>query len=402
MITEFEIEGFKSFGLPGPKIGLGELNFLVGPNASGKSNLLAGLRFLKNAVMQDVEYAVDDMGGPTEVRNKRLRQRNEPKPIRLRTKIEKTIETKGFGKTWRLSSFHYEVSMDLRSDASSPKIEKEELRVLMSENGRESEFLLQRDATNLLITDPMRPAGKEKQEITVPEGEATRLALSVGFYTLPCVILREEIRNWHFYNINPSVARLPYREGPDLELGHAGESLAVILHQIERQDGERGLDEIVSGLQGAVQGFRGIKTQRIPVEGKWAFQVIEDKIRSGMNPASVSDGTVRLLALLTIATWTARRASLIAIEEPENGIHPHLFEHIIEILRAASRGNQFVLTTHNPAFLDHLEPHEVLLCDKRDGFTRIKRASDVDEIDLFREHFRLGELWVQGTLGGIL
>ena len=98
----------------------------------------------------------------------------------------------------------------------------------------------------------------------------------------------------------------------------------------------------------------------------------------------------------------ARRSSLIAIEEPENGIHPHLSEHVIDILRQAPSQTQFLAATHNPDFLDSLEPDEVILCDKEEGFTRVKRASDVKEIEQFRKHFRLGELWVQGRLGGVI
>jgi predicted ATPase len=104
---------------------------------------------------------------------------------------------------------------------------------------------------------------------------------------------------------------------------------------------------------------------------------------------------------MVIANWTARHSALIAIEEPENGLHPHLSEHIVQILRAASEDRQMIITTHSPAFLDFLEPDEIILCDKKDGFTKLKLASDIVEIQTFRKHFRLGELWVQGTLGGI-
>ena len=67
----------------------------------------------------------------------------------------------------------------------------------------------------------------------------------------------------------------------------------------------------------------------------------------------------------------------------------------------ASESRQVLVTTHNPDFLDELQPNEVILCDKEEGFTKTRQASDVDEIDSFRKTYRLGELWVQGTLGGI-
>lgn len=404
MITELEIEGFKSFGSPGIKLRLGKLNFLVGANASGKTNCLSALQFLKNVVTQDLEYAVNEMGGSAEVRNKILRQQRRPKPVRFRVKIEKEFELELGKRTWKMTSFDYEVRFDLRTDASTPVIESELLTVKLESNGVKDIFSLKRDTSKVVFHDPMQPVSRKrsKLEIPVPKGEETRLAVGVGFFAPACVLLREEIDNWRFYNVIPSAARQPCRESPDADLGSAGENLAVLLHKIEHDSTKKDLKAIIAGLQGVIPGFKGFTTKQLPVEGKWAFQVVEEKIRSGINPASVSDGTIRLLALLVITTWMAKRSSLIAIEEPENGIHPHLFEHIITTLRDTPRGRQFLVTTHNPVFLDHLEPHELFLCDKRDGFTGIQQASNIHEIEQFRKHFHLGELWVQGTLGGIL
>ena len=104
---------------------------------------------------------------------------------------------------------------------------------------------------------------------------------------------------------------------------------------------------------------------------------------------------------MVIANWTTKQSSLVAIEEPENGVHPHLSEHIVQVLRTASEERQLLVTTHNPAFLDYLQPDEVILCDKINGFTQVQLASNIRGIETFRKHFRLGELWEQGTLGGI-
>ena len=403
MITELEIEGFKSFGSPAEKLRPGALNFVVGANASGKTNLLSALRFLQNAIRQDVEYAVNDLGGNIEVRNKLLRQRREPKPVRFRIQLQ-GVDLTLPDKETKISfdHFEYEVTLNLRGEENVPVIESEFLRAPLTRNGHQQVFTLKRDTSKVTIRgDPIRAERSDTEDYPVPQQEATRLALGVGFFALPCVILREEIGRWRFYNISPNMARQPSREVPDIDLGPAGENLAVVLHKMEQDHNEKALDAIVTGLRGVVPGFKNIKTTRLPVEGKWAFQILEEKIRGAMNPASVSDGTIRLLALLVITTWMAKHSSLIAIEEPENGVHPHLAEHIVEIIRTASQKHQFFITTHNPSFLDYLEPGEVILCDKEEGFTKLKHASDVVDIEQFRKHFCLGDLWTQGTLGGI-
>ncbi len=400
MITELQIEGFKSFGSPEETVELGPLNFVVGANASGKTNLLSALRFLQNAVIHDVSYAVSEMGGNAEVRNKRLRQRQELKPVRLSLRLEKEFEHSLPGDSDQqkdsnvVRSFEYQLVLDLRSDDGTPSIEAESLRAELLRQGETNTMGLERRGTTLVV---MEGYGT-KRTLAVPEQEPTRLALvGVGFFSLPATILREEIRGWRFHNFIPSVARQPYREEPDATLGPAGEKLAAILHRMSEEDRA----SISRELRAIVPGLREIKTTKLPIEDTLAFQIVEDKLKAAINPASVSDGTVRLLALLVVTTRSVQDSSLITIEEPENGVHPHLAEYLVEILRSASERSQVIVTTHCPPLLDHLEPQEVILCDKKDGFTKLRRASNVADIDQFRKHFSLGELWSQGAVGAV-
>ncbi len=383
MITEFEIEGFKSFGSPAEVIKLGRLNFLVGANASGKSNLISAFQFLQNAVMQDVQYAVNEFGGNAEVRNKILSQRDKTKKSEFRLKIDK--------------SWDYQLILDLRSNENEPVIRLEILSPHDEQLISKRKFKLERDTKKIRFVD----SNSGDETIKIPSQEAARLALDVGFYRMPCLTLREAIKRWQFFNVSPDIARQPYRELPDLKLEPSGKNLAPILHKIENDPEMK--DTFEQNLDGIIPGFKGVKTSQEPFEGKWGFQVLEDKIRGGINPFAVSDGTIRLLVLVVIATWAAKNSPLILIEEPENGIHPHLFGYIVELFRNAAEryDTQFLITTHNPDFLDHLNPDEVILCDKIDGFTRTKRASDVEDIENFRKSFSLGELWIQGALGGI-
>lgn len=402
MITELQIEGFKSFGSPEETIELGSFNFVVGANASGKTNLLSALRFLQNAVIHDVSYAVSEMGGNAEVRNKRLRQRREPKPVRLSLKLEKEFgvslpqDSPQKKDLSVVRSFEYQLQLDLRSDAT-PSIEGESLKAELVRNGKTHAIGLERSGTMLVVMDPTTGYGT-KRTLSVPEQEPTRLALvGVGFFSMPGTLLREEIRGWRFHNFIPSVARQPYREEPDATLGPAGEKLAAILHRMSEEDRV----SISRELRAIVPGLREIRTTKLPIEDTLAFQIVEDKLKAAINPASVSDGTVRLLALLVVTTRSVQDSPLITIEEPENGVHPHLAEYLVEILRSASEQSQIIVTTHCPALLDHLEPQEVILCDKKDGFTKLQTASHVADIDQFREHFSLGELWSQGAVGAV-
>jgi predicted ATPase len=405
MITELLIENFKSFGADTRPLVLRPLNFIVGANASGKTNLISALRFLKLALLQNVELAIAEFEGASEVRNKILRERKEAKPVRIRLKIDgsKLSKMRARKGPKHARMFVYQVELDLRSPDEVPVILKEELTAEFADDaGNPIKYRMLRNENQVKIDDPVFGQTPQEPMLIAPQ-DATRLAAGTGFFSPPLAVFRNYVEGWSFFNISPDVARRPYKETPELNLGESGEYLATILHKLEKQNGNQAsLDQIISGLRGAVPGFKSVRTKPLSVEGKWTFQVVEERIRGAINPRSVSDGTIRLLALMVITHWSALHSTLLAVEEPENGLHPHLSKGIVDLMREASDKRQLLVTTHSPDFLDYLQPDEVILCDKIDGLTTMRHASEVAEIEKFRKRFRLGELWIQGTLGGIV
>ncbi|MGM0578841.1 MAG: AAA family ATPase, partial [Myxococcota bacterium] len=78
-----------------------------------------------------------------------------------------------------------------------------------------------------------------------------------------------------------------------------------------------------------------------------------DLVQDGVPFSSrvVSEGTLRALALCALAAnpWPA---SLVAYEEPENGVHPRRIETIGELLAQMVREarKQVIVSTHSPRF----------------------------------------------------
>ena len=111
-ITELRIEGFKSFGAPMQRIAFGPLTFIVGANASGKTNMLAALQFLKMAVLQNVEYACNEFGGTSEVKNRIVRERNTKKPVIIGFRMDMGAAGSVFNneeKFFQIGSFDYQI-----------------------------------------------------------------------------------------------------------------------------------------------------------------------------------------------------------------------------------------------------------------------------------------------------
>src|SRR5208283_417313 len=94
----------------------------------------------------------------------------------------------------------------------------------------------------------------------------------------------------------------------------------------------------------------------------------------------MSDGTLKVFAYLLLLEDPSP-PPFICIEEPENGLYHKLLETLAAEFRehAMSKkgGSQIFVTTHQPYFVDALEPDEVWVLEKgNDGFASIRRASE--------------------------
>ena len=398
MIKTVQIGGFKSFPNPPSTIELSKLNFLVGANAAGKTNFLAALRFLKNALEQDVTYALNDLGGAEEVIPKAASGNGSSGRISIGVEMDdvhhvKLNNTEG---EYQFKDFGYRLSVEVDPNGEGSRIVEETLTATVVENGEEKPYSLRRDIQEVLFEDPTHE-DKKQRRIAVPDTERARPAVNVGFFSLPAVIFRAIVESWSFFNVSPHVARQSYRESPQTSLGERGENLAVVLHRLRPE----AMKEIALNLRGAVPGFKGVEAIQAGFDGRWAFTISEDHLPSDLNPFSVSDGTIRLLTLMVIANEARSPSALIAIEEPENGVHPNVHEHIVDVFREASSRSQVIFTTHNPGFLSYAKVDEVLMCGKVDGATCIKYARTIEDIDVFTKRFDLGDLFVQGILEGV-
>ena len=151
------------------------------------------------------------------------------------------------------------------------------------------------------------------------------------------------------------------------------------------------LRDIYDGITDFELNVKGNTVQLSFTEGEFAM------------PASrLSDGSLRYLCLLAILL-DPDPPPLIAIEEPELGIHPDLLHKLADLLVDASRRTQLIVTTHSDIMLDSLSAHpeSVVVCEKHKGQTEMRRL-DHGELAYWLEKYEgLGDLWNRGYLGGV-
>lgn len=116
--------------------------------------------------------------------------------------------------------------------------------------------------------------------------------------------------------------------------------------------------------------------------------------------SSLSDGTLRFLAIATLLCQpTELLPSVILLDEPELGLHPYAVTIFSSMVKTASVNSQVVIATQSPLVLDHFEPKDVLVAERRNGATTFARP-DAKRLESWLEDYSLGQLWEKNELGG--
>jgi len=152
-------------------------------------------------------------------------------------------------------------------------------------------------------------------------------------------------------------------------------------------------------LEGLSDLYDGLTEFNVLIEGG-TVQVFFTEGEFVIPATRLSDGTLRYLCLLAILC-DPNPPPLVCIEEPELGLHPDVLPKLADHLLAASRRTQLIVTTHSDVLVDAMsnQPESVVVCEKHDGATSMTRLA-ADDLQVWLEKYRLGELWIRGELGG--
>jgi predicted ATPase len=116
----------------------------------------------------------------------------------------------------------------------------------------------------------------------------------------------------------------------------------------------------------------------------------------GISASVVSEGTLLILALLTIF-HTTDAPRLVLIDDVEQALHPWAQRGLVEQFRALQNARpalQLILTTHSPYIIDELKPEEVwMLAEDQTGGAVAKRFIDHPDLERAKGVLTTGEFW---------
>lgn len=382
-VTRIRARNFRS--LAQVDLPLGPLNVLIGPNGSGKTNVLNVLRFLATMVRFDLIAALDDWNGFDHIQ----RQSARTGPVEL------VID----GLITQNASMNASDSYKLRLTQQKNSISRREDFTFKRKGGRGRRITV--SGSQVRIVDDEGPDFSHNLASNQTMGLATLPKLSedggLGIRDFTDFLSRIQV-----LEPDVSAAREPARQYA-APIAADASNLADALARIRVRNPDS-WELLKSELGRCLPGLDDVMLT--PVGGSArsvTVQLVERGVGRPIELADASYGTVRMLALLA-ALHEPDPPPFTAIEEIDHGLHPYAMDVLLDRMRAASARTQILAATHSPTLVNRLQPKEIIVCDRdpatgasvipamsANQIARAVRASD----------WSPGELWFSGAIRGV-
>ncbi|MCG6566091.1 AAA family ATPase [Tessaracoccus sp. ZS01] len=341
MYRTLAVSGYRS--LRDVSVRLGRVTVVTGANGSGKSSLYKALRLLAGCALGDAVASLAREGGlssvlwagPESLQGARRTGtvqgtvRNGPVSLRL-----------GIG----ADALSYLIDLGLPQQGLSAFDRDPEIKREVVWGGplmRASTLAARRKRGLVEVRDegpweelPFQLAPHQSMLLDLPELRA----------------LRDDLAAWRFYDTLRTDAGAPARQ-PRVgtrtwALAGDGADLAAALQTIH----ERGREPIGQFIEDAFPG----SSLEVPVtDGIFELALHQPGMLRPLRAAELSDGTLRYLMWLA-ALLAPARPPLMALNEPENSLHPSLIAPLGRLIARSARETQIVVVTHSQALVEAL------------------------------------------------
>ncbi len=368
------------------------LAFFIGANGSGKSTLFKVFGFLKDVLENNVRTALQREGGYKEV----VTRGHEDEGIEI--EIQYRMEITGIE---RLVTYLLEIG----SKNGNAFVKREVMRYKRGKFGSPYHFLDFKNGNGYAITNEEdfqkteEELTKEEQSLDSPDmlaikglGQFQRFKAANAFRGL--------IENWHVSDFHITAARQRIEAGVAEHLSISGDNLALVAQHLY-QNHRNTFDSILVKMRERVPGVEDVTAEET-IDGHVVLRFQDGAFKNPFIAKYVSDGTIKMFAYLVLL-HDPKPHPFLCIEEPENQLYPDLLAELAEELREyARKGGQVFVSTHSPDLLNAAGVSEIFWLVKRDGCTKIMRASDDSQITALVEEGDLpGWLWKEGLFKGI-
>ena len=382
VLDSLRIERFKS--IENQEIRFPRLTVLFGPNAAGKSNILDAIQVLSR--LGTNRTLTDALSGP--IRGNPIEAFAFPdgglaelyKQSSARFSLDAVITAKN-------TPYNYKVEVCIEPKTGSLYVGYEYLSTLQKRSLEpKGAPRIETVGDEIIIRSRQGRPRKERVDQNHTKLSDTRLGGAEYSAVAQC---RQELERWRVYYLDPRTAMRTARPPAEVsDIGLLGEDLAPFLYRLQVQEPSL-FGQVKRTLRSIIPSVEDLKVELDERRGLLDVGIRQDgKLFSSR---IVSEGTLRIIALCAIATnpWSG---SLVAFEEPENGVHPKRIELVAKLINSmATEARQVVVTSHSPLFCAKViesanesnRPISLLSVSSAFDKTRVKRIDP--QMPLFRD-----------------
>lgn len=399
MIESISLKNFKAFKDVDMK-DIPRFCVIVGANGTGKSTIFHVLGFLRDAMAGNVNTALLKLGGSRGIKEVRTRgvSGNAPIEITIQYRTEKVVNSSN---TQPLITYHLKIN----EKNGKAYVEQERLSYRRGQHGSPWFFLDFSNGKGIAVTNEAAAVTDvsqlEREDQSLRSNDILAIKGLAQFERFPAVVaLGEIIENWYVSDFHINKVRPDQEANYAEHLSREGENLSLVIQYLYNSH-RKIFDKIIEKMKKRVPGISNVESKTTE-EGRVLLKFQDGAFEDPFLAKFVSDGTIKMLAYLILLN-DPNPYPLLCIEEPENQLYPKLLEELAEEFREyANRGEQVMVSTHSPDFLNAVKLEEVFWLEKKDGYTQIKRASDDEQISAYmRDGDKMGYLWKQGFFGEV-
>jgi predicted ATPase len=362
-LTRVRIAGFRS--LKQVEVELTPVTVLIGPNGAGKTNVLWALEMVRMLAFEALQLFVSERGGATYLMHYGPKQT---------------------------------AAIDLHLEFVTEK----------GENAYEARLVYGADESLIFLLERAghrRKAPLPWQWSDLGVGHRESNLKSASASNTGAKAVRELLRRVNFYHFHDTSRRSPLRTLNYTDVGgdylrSDGSNLPAFLLGL-RESTQSDARAAWRRIEGSIQRVAPFIASLTPMADRRQVRLewIDDT-GATFGPAHLSDGTLRALALIAaLGQPDAGLPLLSCIDEPELGLHPAALELLSGLISSVATRHQVMVATQSPGVLDHFEPKQVVVAERQDGGTRLRRL-DEKELASWLEDYTLSELYDKNVLGG--
>ena len=385
-ILSLDIEGFRSMKKVHWKAN--DLNVVIGPNGAGKSNLLRFLELMSISAQARLGKYIQYLGGMEP-----LVWDGQANHLIYQLKMLPITEKK----ERQSDSLSYELELARLGQSSAYRIERE--RLAYDSQSKVAKPFVERLRLNGWIRDKTGQSLKAEEEMMSEEESL----LSIVPFIADSLIyqFQRQLASWKIYHDVSVDREAPIRQSvvtrTERRVDPDGQNLITVLHTLYTENRDFRYD-----LNAAMRTAFGNDFEELmfppAADQRTQLRVMWKSLQRGQSAAELSDGMLRFLLLLTILA-SPSPAPLIAIDEPEMGLHPAMLPIVAEYAITAAEKAQVILTTHSPQFLNAFTETQptitVAICEQ--GKTHLKNLN-AQALDYWLQEYSLGTLFISGEL----